>query len=69
MKLVDDTLKNPTTGKWSRKNVTSFVSFVFAMIYSETGSYWSDGTVHEFVVFAFLGFAAGLLTSNLWNKN
>ena len=32
-KLIDDTLKSPN-GKWSRKNLTTFVSFVIAILLS-----------------------------------
>lgn len=34
-KIVNDTLKTPQ-GKWSRKSLTMFVSFIFALIF---GSY------------------------------
>lgn len=32
MKIINDTLKTPS-GKWSRKSLTAFTSFVFALIY------------------------------------
>lgn len=68
MKLIDETLKNPKTGQWSRKNITSFVSFIFAMVYSLTGSYWADGQVHEFIVVSFLGLSGGMLGVSSWEK-
>lgn len=32
MKIINDTLKTPA-GKWSRKSLTAFASFTFALIY------------------------------------
>lgn len=32
MKIIDDTLKN-IDGKWSRKSLTAFTAFVFALAY------------------------------------
>lgn len=67
MKIIDHTLKNPRTGEWSRKNLTSFISLVFAMVYSMIGLIY-DKTVHEFVVVGFLMLAGGMLGVSSWEK-
>lgn len=67
MKIISQTLKNPKTGQWSRKNLTSFVSFLFAMLYSLLGMIM-DKTVHEFVVIGFLTLAGGMLGVSSWEK-
>lgn len=67
MKIVRDTLKNPRTGEWSRKNLTSFFSLLYAMAYPAYGMVF-DKTVHEFVVIGFLGLAGGMLGVSSWEK-
>lgn len=67
-KLIRETLMNPRTGEWSRKNLTALTCLIFSMVYSLTGSIWSDGTVHEFVVIAFLGTSTGMLGMSVWEK-
>jgi hypothetical protein len=67
MKIVRDTLKNPKTGEWSRKNLTSFTSLMFAMAYSAYGMAF-DKEVHEFVVIGFLSLAGGMLGVSSWEK-
>lgn len=67
MKLIHDTLKNPQTGMWSRKNITCFVSFMWAIIYSGYGLY-SEKDIQEFVVIGFLSLSAGLLGLSSWEK-
>lgn len=32
MKIINDTLKSPS-GKWSRKSLTAFMAFAFALLY------------------------------------
>lgn len=66
-KLVNDTLKNPATGAWSRKNVTGFSSFAYTIYYCTTGQ-WYDKSVHEFVVLGFLGVAVSCLGISSWEK-
>jgi len=36
-KLIRDTLMNPRTGEWSRKNLTAATSMVYAMWYTGSG--------------------------------
>lgn len=67
MKIINETLKNPKTGQWSRKNLTSFTSFVFAMFYAGYGLLFG-GEVHDFVVFGFLSLSGGMLGVSSWEK-
>lgn len=67
MKIIDDTLKNPRTGEWSRKNLTSFVSLIFAIAYVSYCTVY-DKTLHEFVVLNFLALAGGMLGVSSWEK-
>lgn len=60
-------LKNPKTGRFSRKNITVFVCLVYAILYSTYGMIF-DKTVHEFVVWGFLTLAGGLLGVSSWEK-
>lgn len=56
MKLVDDTLKNEK-GKWSRKSLTVFVSFSFAVIYALASFILPIFDIpFEFIETLFLGF-------------
>jgi hypothetical protein len=66
-KLILETLKNPKTGEWSRKNLTSFASFSFACIYSLIGLIF-EKDVHDFVVIGFLSLTASLLGISTWEK-
>ncbi len=66
-KLIDETLKNPKTGEWSRKNLTSFASFTFACVYSLIGLIFAKD-VHDFVVIGFLSLTATLLGVSSWEK-
>lgn len=67
MKLWNETVKNPKTGQYSRKNVTALTSLLFAMIYSTYGMVY-DKTVHEFVVIGFLSLTGGMLGASSWEK-
>jgi hypothetical protein len=67
MSLIRDTLKNPKTGQWSRKNLTSVTSLFYAMAYPAYGMIF-DKTVHEFVVIGFLTLAGGMLGVSSWEK-
>ena len=67
-KLIRDTLMNPRTGEWSRKNLTAATSFLFSMGYSLVGSFWADKQVHEFVLLGFLGLSGGMLGISTWEK-
>ncbi len=65
--IVTDTLKNPMTGRWSRKNLTGFMSFGFAMFYSTYGMILNK-QVQEFVVMSFLTVTATCLGISSWEK-
>lgn len=67
MSLIRDTLKNPRTGEWSRKNITSFASFVFSIAYV-TYCTVMDKELHEFVVLNFLALSGGMLGLSSWEK-
>lgn len=67
MKIIDETIKNPRTGQWSRKNLTAFASILFSMWYCGYGMLY-DKTVHEFVVFFFLSLAGSMLGISTWEK-
>lgn len=66
-KLIDETLKNPKNGQWSRKNLTSFLAFVFAMFYAGYGLVF-EKEIHDFVVIGFLSLTASLLGISSWEK-
>ena len=66
-KLIKDTLMNPVTGQWSRKNLTCFLSFMWAIFYSGYGLFFGKD-VEEFVVIGFLSLSAGLLGISSWEK-
>lgn len=67
MSFIGDTIKNPKTGNYSRKNTIAFASFIFAMAYSGIGML-CDKTVHEFVVIGFLSLTGTLLGVSSWEK-
>lgn len=66
-RLIEETLKNPKTGQWSRKNLTSFFAFAFACTYSLLGLILGK-EVHDFVVIGFLSLTASLLGISTWEK-
>jgi hypothetical protein len=65
--IIDQTLKNPKSGLWSRKNLTGFTSFVFAMAYSAFGMA-AGKEVQEFVVGLFLSVTVTCLGMSSWEK-
>lgn len=65
--IVNDTLKNPKTQQWSRKNLTGFISMIFAMGYCAYGVAF-DKPIHEFVVAIFVGAALTCLGISSWEK-
>ena len=67
MGIIKDTLKNPGTNQWSRKNLTAVTSLFYAMWYAAHGLIFC-GEVLEFVVFGFLGLAGGMLGVSSWEK-
>ena len=66
-KIINETLKNPKTGQWSRKNIAGSVAFGYAMFYCTFGLI-KDKQIQEFVVMAFLTFSATCLGISSWEK-
>jgi len=66
-KLILETLKNPKTGQWSRKNIAGSMAFAYAVYYCTYGL-WEDKQIQEFVVMAFLTFSATCLGISSWEK-
>lgn len=72
MKIINDTLKGPN-GKYSRKSLTAFVSFVVSILYGVVLDFlssvyeWSF-TPKEYVFFGFLGLAGGAITLTVMDK-
>ena len=72
MKIIDDTLKGPN-GKYSRKSLTAFVSFVVSILYGVVLDFLSsvfawDFTPKEYIFFGFLGLAGGAITLTVMDK-
>jgi hypothetical protein len=72
-KLVDDTLKSPN-GKWSRKSLTTFISFGFALIlgtYIVVSDYIIDREINKYAIEVFYGFlilGGGTLGLTVYDK-
>lgn len=66
-KLINDTLKNPRTGEYSRKNITGFLAFIVAVVYCMYALV-HDKVIQEFVVALFLGTAMTCLGLSSWEK-
>jgi hypothetical protein len=66
-KLIADTLKNPKTGRHSRKNWTGFVSFIFSMAYV-TFCTITNRNVQEFVLVPFLTVTMTCFGMSSWEK-
>lgn len=72
-KLISDTLKSPN-GKWSRKSLTMFVSFIVSIIlgtYIVISNYITNTPINNYAIDVFQGFL--LLTGALsgitvWDK-
>lgn len=66
-KIIRDTLMNPKTGQWSRKNLACVTSLFYAMWYAGYGLVIGKD-VQEFVIWGFLGLSGGLLGLSSWEK-
>lgn len=66
-KIVDECIKNPKTGQYSRKNVAGTVAFAIATSYC-TYDIVHNKVLHEFVIAAYLTFAAACLGISSWEK-
>lgn len=67
MKLINDTLKNPKTGQWSRKNITAAASFISLVGYV-FGMPFFGHEVHDFVAATFATLTGSLLGISSWEK-
>jgi len=65
MKLINDTLKY--RGKWSRKSLTSFVGFGFALAYEGVLPFFEIET-KEYVFNGLLLLTATVLGLTVWDK-
>ena len=57
-KIIDDTLKSPN-GKWSRKSLTTFVSFIISIItgvYIVISHYFTNNPISTDAILVFFGF-------------
>ena len=78
MKIINDTLKNPKNGEYSRKSIILFVSFNFVMLYegvlpivAEVIKLWLPALefqTKQYVFEAMLLFVATLLGITVWDK-
>ena len=66
MKLIDDTLKG-LDGKWSRKSLTAFASFTFALTYEGVGMICELPT-KEYVFSTLLLLSGSVLGLTVWDK-
>jgi hypothetical protein len=66
-KLIRDTLQNPKTGQWSRKNITSASSFAALVLYV-FGMPFFGHEVHDFVAATFATLTGSLLGISSWEK-
>lgn len=68
MKLISDTLKNPQ-GKWSRKSLTTFVSFINAIAVGWFIVVAENVNIYAISVFyGFLGLGGGALALTVIDK-
>ena len=70
MKIINDTLKGPD-GKWSRKSLTTLVSFVNAIIVGWWVLIAEKGTVNIYAIsvfYGFLGLGGGTLALTVVDK-
>lgn len=65
-KLIDDTLKNPD-GKWSRKSLTAFFGFIFALVY-EIVLPLVELPTKEYVFITLLTLTGATLGLTVWDK-
>lgn len=69
--IVLHTLKNPKTGQWSRKNLTGFTAFIYAMYHAAYGTQSVEAVVGAFLMLtaACFGISAYEKKSILENTN
>jgi hypothetical protein len=66
MKIFRDILKNPE-GKWSRKSLTAFASFIGALLYESILPIIGVET-KEYVFITLITLTAATLGLTVWNK-
>lgn len=67
MNIIFETLKNPK-GKWSRKSLTAFASFGFAIVYEFVFPFFNFQT-KEYVFISLLALSGSVLGLTVWDKN
>lgn len=65
MKIISDTLKHD--GKWSRKSLTAFTGFLFALSY-EAVLPWFGVETKEYVFITLIGLVTAVLGLTVWDK-
>jgi len=68
VKIIDETIKNPKTGQFSRKNISAFISLSAAVSYSFLPLFRPQFVPHSDIVWAFLIFSASLLGVSTFEK-
>lgn len=68
MKIIDETIKNPKTGQFSRKNISAFLSLGSAVGYSFLPLVVPTFVPHTDIVWAFLIFSASMLGVSTFEK-
>lgn len=65
MKIINDTLKHE--GKWSRKSLTAFFGFFFALSYEAVLPFFEIET-KEYVFVTLLALVGAVLGLTVWDK-
>lgn len=68
MKIIDETIKNPKTNQYSRKNISAFIGLMSAVGYSFLPLIIPSFNPHSDIVWAFLLFTASLLGVSTYEK-
>lgn len=68
MKLINDTLKN-TDGKYSRKSLTAFFAFIFALSYEVIPLFVKGFDTKEYVFITLISLCGASLGLTVLDKN
>lgn len=68
MKLINDTLKNPD-GKYSRKSLTAFFAFAFALSYEMIPLLVANFQTKEYVFITLISLSGAALGLTVLDKN
>jgi hypothetical protein len=66
-KVINETLKNPRNGEYSRKNITGFSCFAVSVIYCMYALV-HDKAIQEFVIAIFMSASMACLGISSWEK-